>query len=47
MGSLSPPHNQLHQVGGCNWKKYSKAIQLRIKDSERRALNKQSEQQLY
>lgn len=44
MGSLLPPHKQLHQVGGCHWKKYSKATQLRVRDFERRALKNKDNQ---
>lgn len=48
MGSLSPPHKQLHQVGGCHWKKHSKAIQLRVRDFERHALqNKHNQSSIY
>lgn len=38
MGSLSAPHNQMHQVGGCHWKKYSEDTQLRVRDFDRHAL---------
>lgn len=44
MGSLSPPHKQLHQVGRCHWKKYSKAAQLRVRDFERHALKNKDNQ---